>query len=163
MLPDRFNPRVADATQGVGYGTSSGDVVTSPASPPSGESCLTGPDAASRQFDPELRSVGAARRFAADTVTRWGVSPHDLDLVVGELAANAVVHGHTPFTVSLCLRDRTVSIEVCDEDAGPVQRSAVSSEAQSGRGLVIVDRVATNWGIRPRSEGGKVVWAEIDG
>jgi anti-sigma regulatory factor (Ser/Thr protein kinase) len=123
---------------------------------------LTAPDAVSCQFDPELRSVGAARRFAVDTVSRWGAAPHDIALVVGELAANAVVHGHTPFTVCLSRHGRTVSIEVVDEHAGPVRPSTVSREAQSGRGLVIVDRVATNWGSRPLSEGGKVVWAELD-
>lgn len=123
---------------------------------------LTAPDAVSCQFDPDLRSVGAARRFVIDIVREWGVAPHDIALVVGELAANAVVHGHTRFTVSVSLHGRTVSIEVCDESAGPVRQSPASSEAQSGRGLVIVDRVATNWGIRPLSEGGKVVWAEFD-
>ena len=106
--------------------------------------------------------MGAARRFAVDTVSRWGAAPHDIALVVGELAANAVVHGHTPFTVCLSRHGRTVSIEVVDEHAGPVRPSTVSREAQSGRGLVIVDRVATNWGSRPLSEGGKVVWAELD-
>jgi anti-sigma regulatory factor (Ser/Thr protein kinase) len=119
------------------------------------------PNGASCQFDPELRSVGAARRFALDIARQWGVAPNDLALVVGELAANAVVHGHTPFTVSLSVHGRRVSIEVCDERAGPVQACAVSSESQSGRGLVIVDRVATNWGIRQLSAGGKVVWAEL--
>jgi anti-sigma regulatory factor (Ser/Thr protein kinase) len=120
------------------------------------------PDGASCQFDPDVRSVGAARRFALDIAGQWGAASHDIALVVGELAANAVVHGHTPFTVSLSRHGRTISIEVFDEYAGPVRRSTVSLEAQSGRGLVIVDRVATNWGSRPLSEGGKVVWAELD-
>jgi anti-sigma regulatory factor (Ser/Thr protein kinase) len=120
------------------------------------------PDGASCQFDPEIRAVGAARRFAFEIARQWGAAPHDIVLVVSELAANAVVHGHTPFTVSLSRHGRTVSIEVFDEHAGPARRSTVSTEAQSGRGLVIVDRVATNWGSRPLSEGGKVVWAELD-
>jgi anti-sigma regulatory factor (Ser/Thr protein kinase) len=120
------------------------------------------PDGASCRFEPELHSVGAARRFALDTASRWGITPCDLALVVGELAANAVVHGHTPFTVTMQVHDKTVSIEVSDDGTSPVRHSAVRSEAQSGRGLLIVDRVATRWGIRPAAEGGKVVWAELD-
>ena len=114
------------------------------------------------RFAPELESLGAARRFARAAADRWGVDPTDVALIVGELAANAVIHGHTPFTVSLTHHDRRVSIEVTDENACSVQRHVVSPDSPTGRGLLIVERLASNWGIRPVPAGGKVVWAELD-
>jgi anti-sigma regulatory factor (Ser/Thr protein kinase) len=159
---DRFERGDGSASAGVDVDVR-GDAGASTPSPgavvdmPAGTSC---------QFEPELESVRAARRFALDAARQWGVTPRELALVVGELATNAVVHGHTPFTVSLTVHERTVSIEVSDEDVAPVRRSAVSPEDQSGRGLLIVDRLATSWGIRPVAEDGKVVgkvvWAELD-
>jgi anti-sigma regulatory factor (Ser/Thr protein kinase) len=119
------------------------------------------PDDASCGFTAELASVGAARRFAQETTSRWGLDSRDVALVVGELAANAVVHGHTPFTVSLSSRDHTVSVEVRDGSSGRPRCGEVSLDAPSGRGLLIVDRLASEWGIRRICDGGKVVWAEI--
>jgi anti-sigma regulatory factor (Ser/Thr protein kinase) len=119
------------------------------------------PDEASRQFEPELQSVGDARRFAVEVAGRWGVAEGDIALVVGELAANAVRHGHTPFTVCL-RRDQRVAIEVSDLGATVVQGRPGAMEDQSGRGLQIVDRLASDWGIRPFPTGGKLVWATLD-
>ena len=134
---------------------------SSPAPPGLGSWCSV-TDEETCRFAPDLASLGAARRFARAAAGRWGVDPTDVALIVGELAANAVVHGHTPFTVSLARHNHRVSIEVTDESASAVRRSAVSLDSQNGRGLLIVERLATAWGIRPAPTGGKVVWAELD-
>ena len=120
------------------------------------------PDEARGSFTPDPLSVSAARRFARETADAWGVNLDDVALIVGELAANAVVHGGTLFVVSIGRRDHTVSIEVSDEGGQAVHACVVSPEELSGRGLLIVDRIATAWGTRPTAGGGKVVWAELD-
>ncbi len=126
------------------------------------------PDKASRQFDRDVQSVGAARHFASETARRWGLDARDIALVVGELAANAVVHGGSAFVVSL-QRDQRVSVEV--SDLGTEVPTAVLPagrghghrlQGEHGRGFEIVDHLVSAWGVRPVPEGGKVVWACID-
>jgi anti-sigma regulatory factor (Ser/Thr protein kinase) len=122
---------------------------------------LAVPDEASRDFGPDVASVAAARWFALETVDHWKIDARDVALVVGELAANAVQHGHTPFAVRLRC-DRWLSIEVVDHGSAAVGRVSVSPEDQRGRGLQIVDRLALDWGVRPIPDGGKIVWARLE-
>jgi anti-sigma regulatory factor (Ser/Thr protein kinase) len=101
----------------------------------------------------------------------WDI-PYGSDLsdtaahVVAELAANAVTHGHVPgrdFRLRLrLLHDpRRLRIEVTDAraDRRPEIRSADSNDTP-GRGLHLVDALATDWGVTERAPG-KTVWAEL--
>lgn len=115
-----------------------------------------------QSFDPQPGQVGAARRFAMDTVGQWGLEHEDVVLVTSELAANAVVHAGTPFTVALILDGHRITIEVADQDPRLPEFAPDSVLAQGGRGLLIVDRLARAWGARPGPVVGKVVWAEFD-
>ena len=86
----------------------------------------------------------------------------DLQLVVSELATNAMVHAQTPFTVILWAVDDTVFLEVLDgEQAGPTLRAARGLDT-SGRGVAIVHALSRNWGVDARASGGKSVWAQFD-
>jgi hypothetical protein len=54
-----------------------------------------------------------------------------------------------------------VRVAVYDDDpALPVHRQP-DAERPGGRGLHLLDRIATRWGAEP-SDGGKVVWFELD-
>ncbi|MER5732463.1 ATP-binding protein [Streptomyces sp. NPDC002138] len=116
-----------------------------------------------------------ARRLAGVQLAAWGI-PHgcalaeDVELVVGELAANAVLHGRVPgrdFEVRLGYDGLRVRVEVSDArgDAAPpeVLPEADPCWAESGRGLALVQAVAREWGVRPRGTGapGKTVWARL--
>jgi anti-sigma regulatory factor (Ser/Thr protein kinase) len=116
-----------------------------------------------RNFDTKVEQVRAARVFVEDVVADWGIPPGDAVLVVGELAANAQLHARSRFNVSVCNVDGALMVEVTD--ASPVAPELIDapSGARSGRGLLIVDRVARAWGFRPTSTGGKTVWVELDG
>ncbi|MEW2047590.1 ATP-binding protein [Streptomyces sp. NPDC005476] len=127
-------------------------------------------------FTSTPRGARLARRLAAQRLDAWGI-PYDtyahdvIVLVVAELTANAVRHGHVPgrdFHLLLRVSESadTVRVEVTDTRTErtpprPEALSAPGSEATSGRGLLLVANLATRWGWRPRPAGpGKTVWAE---
>ncbi|MEU1177342.1 ATP-binding protein [Streptomyces sp. NPDC005820] len=119
------------------------------------------------------RGARLARRLAAQQLTAWGW-PYDSDAnrtaqqVVAELAANAVTHGRVPgrdFELRLLLlAEDTLRIEVSDTrgDRGLriVRDTDTGTEAEGGRGLIVVTVLATTWGVTER-EVGKTVWAEL--
>ncbi|WP_377270933.1 ATP-binding protein [Peterkaempfera sp. SMS 1(5)a] len=97
-------------------------------------------------------------------------APHYLDAaesVVGELVANAVRHARVPQGREICVRFEIepgqLRIEVSDADAdGLPRRRDADGEAESGRGLALLDALAEAWGCEPRACGvGKTVWATL--
>jgi anti-sigma regulatory factor (Ser/Thr protein kinase) len=115
----------------------------------------------SAEFRPEAGQVGAARHFAAAALRRWSIVPDDVVLVVSELATNAVQHGRSPFTVALCADGHRVTVEVADGNPRLPALTEPSPQALSGRGLMMVERIASRWGVRS-SQSGKLVWAEVE-
>ncbi len=115
-----------------------------------------------RSFDSSVDEVRAARLFAQDAVADWGMDPDDAVLVVGELAANAQRHARSEFNVSLDHSEGALLVEVTDASPDIPEIIDFPPDAKSGRGLVIVDRVARAWGIRVIPTGGKTVWVELD-
>jgi len=109
------------------------------------------------------RSVPVARRFVAGTLRSWGC-PHLVDkaaLLVSEAVTNSVVHASSEVGVSIRRVGARVRIEIADEDPRlPVRRQS-SPWSGSGRGILIVDSVADDWGIEANQEG-KAVWFELD-
>lgn len=127
---------------------------------------------AQRAFDGEARSVRQARRFVAGALD--GIAPETAELavlLVSELVANCVRHAATPFRVTVDRAVDRLMFEVEDGSAGlPVTRRPAPTDP-SGRGLRIVDALASTWGVRraadagraeaARAEAGKVVWFEL--
>jgi anti-sigma regulatory factor (Ser/Thr protein kinase) len=80
-------------------------------------------------------------------------------LIVTELGTNAMLHaGGIRAIRILPTPDGGVRREV--EDGSDVAPSPGPAGAMSGRGLVIVDALASRWGSQ-RARNGKVVWAEL--
>jgi len=100
--------------------------------------------------------------LAADGV--FGVDNQVVELLTGELVANAALHGppdglvrvrawRAGFTVRVAVRD--------DSPVLPVVRYPEPS-ASSGRGLVLVDSLAADWGIEHHGADGKTVWFSVE-
>jgi anti-sigma regulatory factor (Ser/Thr protein kinase) len=84
----------------------------------------------------------------------------DAELLVSELAANAVVHARTAMRVSVLERSGRIRIEVRDDDPTLPQRRSPDLMALDGRGVMLVDTLATAWGINGNHQG-KTVWFEL--
>jgi len=121
-----------------------------------------------RRFRP---AVKVARANARDVAHRWGLDDlaDDLESIIGELVANAVVHGRASrgsrVAVTYRLFDGSLRVEVRDWATGAprVLRLADRDEgtAESGRGLTMVDALSRRWGVIPRVIG-KSVWCEME-
>lgn len=112
----------------------------------------------------EASSVSHARAFVAGHLLDHEMADlvDDVELVVSELATNALVHARSPFTVTLGAFMETVRLEVMDgTHTGPTLGAARASDT-SGRGMVIVQALSRGWGVRAQASGGKSVWAEFD-
>jgi len=115
---------------------------------------------ATRTFAFSSDAPAAARHFAADAVRRLGAAElaADAALVVTELAANAVLHAHTGFTVDLAAGAGVLRISV--RDASPLPPGA-GLPAVPLHGLGAVDALASRWGVEPLGHSGKSVWVEL--
>ncbi len=89
----------------------------------------------------------------------------DAVLVLSELVANAVEHGHPDqqgrIEVSWCIHDGYVRISVHDAGQAPDLRPVqVPDDAVSGRGLSIVDYICRSWDVE--HDAGLRITAELD-
>ena len=108
-------------------------------------------------------SVASARRFVSAALRRWGVDPDVAEvalLLTSELVTNAYLHAACDAQVSVVRRPELVRVEVHDSGGGGVERRPLDPEVADGRGLNIVDALATRWGSQT-SESGTLVWFEL--
>ncbi|MGW0083086.1 ATP-binding SpoIIE family protein phosphatase [Streptomyces sp. NPDC003393] len=117
----------------------------------------------------DLAGVAAARRFVRDCLRRWDTTEvtDALEVLASEAVTNALIHADSAVDVRMREYDDRVRLEVLDSDAHPplpsamcVSDEAEQSRAEHGRGLVIVDGLATAWGSSPHGRG-KTVWMEL--
>ncbi|ROP32192.1 ATP-binding protein [Couchioplanes caeruleus] len=112
--------------------------------------------------------VGAARRsreLVTEACARWELP--DLAgaacIVVTEMVNNVVAHARTDMTVLLALQGDAMSVAV--RDRSPVvprfTGGPVPVTSYGGRGLLLIDSMASRWGSLALA-GGKVVWASLD-
>jgi signal transduction histidine kinase len=120
------------------------------------------PWSAERHFEGSVSSVAGARSFVTHSFSDAPPAVlEDALLIVSELAANAVAHARSAFTIRLAHAASSLRIEVRDHGGGvPTLRSPQPDET-FGRGLSIVDKLARGWGFDPQPGGGKTVWVDI--
>jgi serine/threonine-protein kinase RsbW len=124
-------------------------------------------------------SVPQARRHIRAALAGWQVPMgdpagevwEDLELVVGELAANATRFCRGRIEMKLEVHRDHVRLEVLDDGAGTeslhlTSPSVPGADAESGRGLVIVSALASSWGADRTTTSvvggsGTKVWAEL--
>lgn len=124
---------------------------------------LSPPVHTARAFAFSRDAATAARHFAIDELRRLDAADlaDDTALVVTELAANAIVHAHSGFTVDLWLRPDALRISVRDAGPLPAAGAAAALPAAPPHGLGAVDALASRWGVEPLGPAGKAVWVEL--
>jgi len=115
----------------------------------------------SREFEAALVAARLARRFVAEICLAWDVS-EDLTekavLVASELVSNSVDHAGTSSTVTVEIDSDALRIGVRDGSGlTPIVRDPALGDGR-GRGIVLVDRLAVEWGVHEHLDG-KTVWA----
>jgi anti-sigma regulatory factor (Ser/Thr protein kinase) len=108
-------------------------------------------------FSPVPRSITEARHFAVAYLAEIGCPYATVEtaaLLVSELAANAVHHAATTFSVALMLTDHTLTVVVVDQGSGDVV--VQDPAAEGGHGLALVEALADSWGVRPQHPGKSV-------
>jgi len=99
-----------------------------------------------------------------------GVWPNSLvetvKLLVSELVGNAIRHGHGEVGLRVQRTGRgSVRVEVSDSNptAPHVVAPPPTPDMDSGRGMLIVQALASSWGTRPDPRSSrKTVWCELD-
>jgi anti-sigma regulatory factor (Ser/Thr protein kinase) len=89
----------------------------------------------------EPAQVRQAREQARKALVRWGLGEHaDLaELIVSELATNAIRHGAGAVRVCVSFARAELCVDVHDDAAGRPARQQATADAESGRGLALLD------------------------
>lgn len=119
-------------------------------------------------LSPTRRGARLARLLTVAHLASCGLPTDTAAQIVAELANNAVLHGRVlgrDFRLGLRVtEDGTLRIEVTDArgDRLPaVPRPPVPDDAESGRGLLLVEALADRWGVEAGPVPRKTVWAEL--
>lgn len=116
----------------------------------------------------DAANMHGLRRQLTAALTRW-VDADVVDttaLLSSELLGNALQHACTPrggcpwVTLSALLVDNCLRVEVTDPDPRLPQRHEAGSDDEHGRGLELMDALAGDWGVCPRTVG-KTVWFTV--
>lgn len=113
-----------------------------------------------------VASATAAReaRQRVRTACRGQCPPEvsdSLELIASELVGNVYRHGGGEVELRVDVAGDSVLLEVSDPDEGHPRLRCAGADEESGRGLFLVEAVSTAWGVTPRPDGGKSVWAQV--
>jgi len=111
----------------------------------------------------EPASVPAARRFVRDFLAAEGVDSAIVlpaVLLTSEVVTNVILHARTDLVVTATLDGNRARVAVRDGEVTPPRRRPAPPDSADGRGLLLVEALATSWGVLPYG-GGKAVWFEL--
>lgn len=111
----------------------------------------------------ELASAGRARRFVAECAARMDRTDvlETAQLLVSELVTNAVAHAGTPVEVECAPTEGGLRVSVVDGSSLLPTPGQPDAWDERGRGLVLVDTLASRWGTDRHPGNGKAVWFEL--
>lgn len=125
---------------------------------------VTSDEIARAQIDlpAQLASGWQARLFLGDRLTEWHLESvrDEAMLLTTELVTNAVIHARSAVSVTVRRGVERLRIEVSDTGGGALKILEPRGEGQTGRGLQLLEALASSWGTSA-FEAGKLVWFEL--
>ena len=111
----------------------------------------------------ELASAREARRFVAECATRMARTEvvETAQLLVSELVTNAVAHAGTGVEVECAATEGGLRVSVVDGSSHVPVPGHPDTWDERGRGLALVDTLASRWGTDRHPDNGKSVWFEL--
>lgn len=112
----------------------------------------------------DLRAVPEARRALRELLRTWGRPGRSdiAELLTSELVTNAIVHTDDDAVLTATVGPGGLHVEVRDFVARrPRLRVPNADDGTNGRGLVLLQSLADDWGVRAHGVG-KAVWFELD-
>ncbi|MGD3105208.1 ATP-binding protein [Streptomyces sp. YGL11-2] len=109
--------------------------------------------------------VRAARNNVSRRLQQYGITARDFDarLLVSELVTNALRHSRSPSVIVTARSERRrLVIAVGDECPVPPLCRRPTAEDECGRGFVLLDLLADDWGVDITDQGTKIVWYCLD-
>lgn len=103
------------------------------------------------------------RRFVADHLSRCDVPTQTIDevtLLTSELITNAIRHAPPPLCLQISVTGDVVRVQVHDSDPAAPVLTRPDFNSVGGRGMWLIDTMATRWGFYEQQPG-KEVWFEI--
>jgi anti-sigma regulatory factor (Ser/Thr protein kinase) len=113
---------------------------------------------------PHPTSVGAARRFVRDVLKTRRVDDgvvSTVELLTSEVVTNAIIHARSGPQLAVEVAEDRVRVAVRDNSADVPVRKLGRLDDLSGRGVIIVEELASAWGIERERNGAKRVWFEV--
>ncbi|MGW3816919.1 SpoIIE family protein phosphatase [Streptomyces sp. NPDC005046] len=109
----------------------------------------------------EPAAIAGARARTRRQLAEWNLDELSFttELIVSELATNAVRYGTPPITLRLINGGRTLTFEVSDSSPASPHRRHAQTGDEGGRGLFICAELAHNWGVR-FGDNSKTIWTE---
>jgi two-component sensor histidine kinase len=89
------------------------------------------------------------------------VDPESVVLAMSEMVSNSVRHGAGPVDVELSVDGPILLLKVSDRSDDLPRQLRGDPSGSGGRGMILVDAVATRWGVQYRTGLGKTVWCEF--
>jgi anti-sigma regulatory factor (Ser/Thr protein kinase) len=112
----------------------------------------------------EARSAGAGRRFVMSTLEEWGL--HELlnvvRLLTSELVTDAIRAAEADLELAVKLENGRVRVQVWapGEAKAPAMSPDAGDDADSARGMLIIEDIADAWGGH-HGTAGRTTWFEV--